>query len=61
MIHDRDDVHAPCRAEILRAYERAVGTARIQAVYRHRPDGTHELLKIERVDAFEDGLRIVVR
>ena len=53
--------HEFCRRALARAYETAADRTRIHQILRQLPNGQHEVLTLVRVDAFENGLRIVVQ
>ena len=55
------DLHESCKREISRAYAAAADRTRVAQVIKKRPDGNYDVLEVERVDMFQDGLRIVVR
>jgi hypothetical protein len=55
------DEHAGCRAEIARILDKTADRARIKQVVQRLPnDRGHVVLNVIRVDAFEDGLRVLV-
>ena len=52
--------HEPCRQALYRAYTKMAEWVRIKEIIMQDDQGKHQYLNVVRIDAFEDGLRVLV-